>query len=298
LDGGIFAFGDAKFFGSLPSQHVRESDIVGIASTPDGGGYWLVGADGGVFSFGDAKFFGSVPGALGMPAPNPVTEIVATADGLGYWLVATDGGVFTFGDAGYYGSLPSVNITPNPARVAQSEVYFAYAASRDVFLQPTPDGRGYWIADSTGDVYIFGDASYYGSVPGALGSAVKVSPHDVVVGNPTTIPVTGFASTPDGRGYWMVGTDGSVYAFGDAPFFASLATFGIVPPPVTITGYTRPSTVDVSIPLSTVSGMARSPDGGGYWLTSLDGGVFGFGDAPFFGSVPGAHATIDSVASS
>jgi hypothetical protein len=30
-----------------------------MASTPDGGGYWLVAADGGVFSFGDAGFFGS-----------------------------------------------------------------------------------------------------------------------------------------------------------------------------------------------------------------------------------------------
>ncbi|MGO8860488.1 MAG: L,D-transpeptidase family protein [Acidimicrobiales bacterium] len=32
---------------------------VGLAATPDGGGYWLVASDGGVFSFGDARFFGS-----------------------------------------------------------------------------------------------------------------------------------------------------------------------------------------------------------------------------------------------
>ena len=31
-----------------------------MAATPDGGGYWLVGADGGIFSYGDAAFFGSV----------------------------------------------------------------------------------------------------------------------------------------------------------------------------------------------------------------------------------------------
>jgi hypothetical protein len=36
--------------------------IVGIASTPDGKGYWLVGADGGVFTFGDAQFYGSMGG--------------------------------------------------------------------------------------------------------------------------------------------------------------------------------------------------------------------------------------------
>src|SRR5664280_1722395 len=33
--------------------------IVGVTSTPDGGGYWLVGSDGGVFTFGDARFHGS-----------------------------------------------------------------------------------------------------------------------------------------------------------------------------------------------------------------------------------------------
>ena len=36
--------------------------IVGIASTPDGKGYWLTAADGGVFSFGDATFYGSMGG--------------------------------------------------------------------------------------------------------------------------------------------------------------------------------------------------------------------------------------------
>ncbi len=40
--------------------------VVGIAATPDGKGYWRVGADGGVFGFGDAVFFGSAGGA-GLP---------------------------------------------------------------------------------------------------------------------------------------------------------------------------------------------------------------------------------------
>jgi hypothetical protein len=36
--------------------------IVGIASTPDGNGYWEVASDGGIFSFGDAGFDGSMGG--------------------------------------------------------------------------------------------------------------------------------------------------------------------------------------------------------------------------------------------
>ena len=32
------------------------------------------------------------------------------------------------------------------------------------------------------------------------------------------------------------------------------------------------------------SGMAATPDGGGYWLVASDGGIFSFGDASFYGS--------------
>ena len=37
--------------------------IVGMTTTPDGGGYWLVASDGGIFAFGDASFFGSAGAA-------------------------------------------------------------------------------------------------------------------------------------------------------------------------------------------------------------------------------------------
>jgi len=33
-----------------------------------------------------------------------------------------------------------------------------------------------------------------------------------------------------------------------------------------------------------IVGVAAAPDGGGYWLVARDGGVFGYGDAGFFGS--------------
>ena len=74
-DGGVFAFGGAKFFGSMGGTHLN-APIVGIESTPDGGGYWLVASDGGIFSFGDAQFFGSTGGThlnapmVGMASPS------------------------------------------------------------------------------------------------------------------------------------------------------------------------------------------------------------------------------------
>jgi len=54
-DGGIFSFGDAVFHGSTGATPLN-APIVGMAATPDGGGYWLVASDGGIFSFGDAVF--------------------------------------------------------------------------------------------------------------------------------------------------------------------------------------------------------------------------------------------------
>ena len=41
-DGGIFAYGDAVFYGSAGGNHFDQPMVV-IAATPDGRGYWLVG---------------------------------------------------------------------------------------------------------------------------------------------------------------------------------------------------------------------------------------------------------------
>src|SRR5438552_1807114 len=51
-DGGIFSYGNARFYGSTGAMHLNQP-VVGISPTPSGRGYWLVASDGGVFSFGD-----------------------------------------------------------------------------------------------------------------------------------------------------------------------------------------------------------------------------------------------------
>ena len=66
-DGGIFSFGDAHFYGSTGSLHLNKP-VVGMAATPDGGGYWLVATDGGIFNYGDASFYGST-GSLRLNKP-------------------------------------------------------------------------------------------------------------------------------------------------------------------------------------------------------------------------------------
>ena len=58
-DGGIFSFGDAKFYGSTGAIHLNQP-VVGMAATATGAGYRFVAADGGIFNFGDATFYGSL----------------------------------------------------------------------------------------------------------------------------------------------------------------------------------------------------------------------------------------------
>ncbi len=68
---------------------------------------------------------------------------------------------------------------------------------------------------------------------------------------------------PPSAGYWLAGSDGGVFAFGNAPYEGSTGNMPITQP---------------------IVGMATTPDGRGYWMVAADGGIFAFGDAGFFGS--------------
>jgi hypothetical protein len=145
-----------------------------------------------------------------------------------------------------------------PADTVQFDVtgtFSAQPASRFVGMAATPDGKGYWLAQSGGGVFSYGTAAFHGSLrlgPGGLG----VTP---------AAPIAGIAATPDGGGYWLVGQDGGVFAFGNAGFYGSLPNMG-------------------TKPFGAVVGITATPTGHGYWLLGADGGVFPFGDAGFDGA--------------
>jgi hypothetical protein len=108
---------------------------------------------------------------------------------------------------------------------------------------------GYWVVRADGTVEDFGTASL-----GDLGN-VKLNK-----------PIVTAAATSDGRGYWLVASNGGVFCFGDATFHGS------------------PGGLRLNSP---IVGIAPTPDGGGYWLVAADGGIFNYGDARFFGSMGG-----------
>ncbi|WP_276961324.1 hypothetical protein [Ferrimicrobium acidiphilum] len=216
-DGGIFNFGGAAFEGNtytdgltgLSGAHPLNAPIVGMAAEPAGTGYWLVAKDGGVFNFGGAKFAGStysygITGLSGAhPLNAPIVGIIPTPNGGGYWLIAADGGVFDFGNAKFYGSTYSQGHTglggSNPI------------SGRIVGGVATPSGNGYWLVSSTGAVYNFGGAANEGDTASKGYTGLGGS-------HPLPAPIVSMAADSAGTGYWLAGSDGSVYNFGSATY--------------------------------------------------------------------------------
>ena len=203
-----------------------------------------------------------------------------TPDGGGYWLVGSDGGVFSYGDAGFFGSAGSLR---------------AQRADRGHGGR-RPTAAGYWLVARDGGIFSYGDARFFGSA-GSL---------------PLNAPVVGMAATHDGGGYWLVAADGGIFSYGDARFSGSAGSpraqragrgHGARRPTAAGTGWwpptaassataTRRSPAPPAPSRSTrpIVGMAATSDGGGYWLVARDGGVFTYGDAPYFGSLGGTAA--------
>jgi len=102
-----------------------------------------------------------------------------------------------------------------------------------------------------------------GVVTSPVASPVYGYPH-----GPLNAPIVAAAATPDGGGYWLVGSDGGVFTFGDAAYYGSTGNMHLNQP---------------------IVGIAPTPSGHGYWLVAADGGVFTFGDAAYYGSTGNIH---------
>jgi hypothetical protein len=208
-----------------------------------------------------------------MPAPQPVTSPSTTSHG--YWLVGSDGGIFTFGSAQFYGSTGSLHL--------QRPV---------VGIVPTADKSGYWLDASDGGVFSYGDTQFYGSIPG-----LGLNPAGSGLPNSLNAPIVGMVPSNDDGGYFMVASDGGVFAFGDAHFAGSCPGIGgcsgkavaVIPDHsgnaywlVTSTGnvYTFGDAPNFGAPgQGTVTSAAATPDGKGYWILLGNGEVFAYGDA-------------------
>lgn len=160
--------------------------------------------------------------------------------GLGHVTIPTQ---VMCGQAHVYGGVPG------PVRTLSLGEHAGLRSQR-----PGGVAEGYYLLAADGAVYALGGTDsttpnirFYGSLGG-----VRLNK-----------PPVGMAVTPSKNGYWIVASDGGVFAFGDARFYGSTGSIALNKP---------------------IVGMASSPSGGGYWLVASDGGVFAFGDARFYGS--------------
>jgi hypothetical protein len=158
-------------------------------------------------------------------ASKSLSPVALTAQNIAAgWMVNEAGEVETFGRG-----LQNVVNSPSSGLVGV------------VGIAATSDGKGYWLASSSGEVEAFGNAKLF-------------SPKTRYTGR----SIVGIAATSDGKGYWLASSSGEVEAFGNAKLFSPK------------TRYTGRSIV----------GIAATSDGQGYWLASSSGEVEAFGNAP------------------
>ncbi len=298
---GVSSISDAAFSGCTPSTlpaSIALDYTGGTTATLDG---TPQAGDGGTFTVCLVAANGVAPGgtqvftltvnapAASSPAPSPPPPAAAPqAPQHGYWLVGSDGGIFTFGSAQFHGSTGSLHL--------QRPV---------VGITPTATRGGYWLVASDGGIFAFGNAGFHGSIPGSgLNPAGSGLPRSL------NAPIVGMVPSNDGGGYFMVASDGGVFAFGDARFEGSCPGIGgcrgaavaVVPDAtgngywvVTSTGavYTFGDATNYGQPgpqRSAISSATATPNGRGYWILDGAGQVFPFGNAAAFGGMPAGSA--------
>jgi hypothetical protein len=182
--------------------------------------------------------------------------------GVGYaslGFISTVAGTGAFGgspDAAPSTSLPLAD----PVAVAAypgGGVVIVEAGQDAVRLLTSTPTDGFVVATAAGAVFNYG-SPYYGSAANAKLPA----------------PITAISDDSLG-GYWLAGTDGSIYNFGSALSYGSMRGHHLNKP---------------------VVGMAATVQGNGYWMVATDGGMFSFGGAHFYGSMGGHHLNKPIVA--
>jgi hypothetical protein len=173
----------------------------------------------------------------------------------GFWLAIADGRVYGYEAACYKGQA-GYQVGPCPDGVVATSA----ATGPVVGITGTPDGKGYWVATANGGVSAFGDAHFYGSLPG-LGIHVK-NIRDAIL-------------SYTGTGYAL----GGVFIFGTGVKF-----YGSLP--------------GIHVRVDDIVGIALTPDDKVYWMASAnERGVFGLGDAhPYYPGIGTDKAPVAAIA--
>lgn len=200
-------------------------------------GYWVLTSDNRLLHF-DGEM-----SEVAVELRSRPVAIAMTRDGQGCLVLDRSGYIAALGTARSLGDLSSLDLVAPPVDIVAS-----------------PTSVGYWVIDSNGSVFSFGNAPFLEGVPQVTHhavTAVKIEP------------------TVDGAGYWIVDRKGGVHSFGSAPFHGALVD-------------TRP------VDGLRVVDFAAGPGSQGYLFLDSDGHVHPFGDVPYFGS-PSLFGRVDAV---
>ena len=279
-DGGIFAYGDAPFLGSTGGMKLA-APIVGMATVPLEARATLI------------DYRGVNSGAVRISAPRAPAHAGGPADRVRISISAHN-----LSPGGFYGlrlhakgecdpstsfessgaNLGSGSGVNHPDRVGdlppvladrKGDVSASFVVERPV-LDRIFDGDGAALvirakADNFANIptrySTGGDQSGPDAETLETGDAGGRTLCGVITGKRS--PTGGFTAAGPAAGYWLVATDGGIFAYGDASFLGSTGNIKLARPAV---------------------GMAATPSGDGYWVVASDGGVFNYGDAPFAGS--------------
>jgi Cu/Zn superoxide dismutase len=268
-DGGVFGFGDAGFHGSTGALRLNRP-IVDIAAPAAGAaavlrdtagsalGHVTLTDEGGPLRV-EVVARGLSPGWHGFhvhavgncSVGDPANPFTAAGGHLG------SGAPLNQGHGGHDGDLPL--LYANADGVARASF-----RTDNLTLAQLLDADGSALV-------VHANADNYAHIPADAARYRKAPFGEADVGPDTATLATGDSGARrrcgvvrrTGQGYWLVASDGGVFAFGDTRFAGSTGALRL----------NRP-----------VNGMAPTPTGDGYWLVADDGGVFAFGDAAFHGS--------------
>jgi hypothetical protein len=166
---------------------------------------------------------------------------------------------------------------PMPGSSANGSFYDVSIHPGNAFTQATftvcgvPAGQSvsWWNPSATPPAY-----QTVSSQSAPAGSCVTVTVNGTTTPNLSQLEGTVFVVPTVPQGYWEVGADGGIFAFGSASFYGSMGGQPLNAP---------------------IVGIAVTPDGKGYWEVGADGGIYAFGSADFLGSLGSVHLNTSVV---
>jgi hypothetical protein len=172
-DGGVFAFGDASFYGSAVQYHLT-APVTAMATTENDNGYWLLTANGSVYAFGQAPYDGNLLHVENQAPDVAINNLGAIS---GYMITDADG---------------NSTVLMHEKGGGQVNMYQLNGPIVGVTLDNSSK-VGYWLATAKGQIVSYDNAPNWGSLVGDFPTAV-----------------VGISADRDGDGLMLVDTLGDV----------------------------------------------------------------------------------------